>query len=102
MNLRAQNELNQGLAVVLLAILLIPLSEDMGISPWVMVMIILVATEVWFLPFQVDWHTLANATTEGKGFSYSLLCRINPIYALAYLLFLMAAIPYWRYLGLMN
>ena len=91
-----------GLAVVLLSVLLIPLSEDMGISPWIMVMIILVATEVWFFPFQVDWHTLANATTEGKGFTYSLLCRINPIYALAYILALMAAIPYWRYLGLMN
>jgi hypothetical protein len=91
-----------GLAVVLLSVLLIPLSEDMGISPWIMVMIILIATEVWFFPFQVDWHTLANATTEGKGFTYSLLCRINPIYALAYILALMAAIPYWRYLGLMN
>ena len=91
-----------GLAVVLLSVLLIPLSEDMGISPWIMVMIILVATEVWFFPFQVDWHTLANSTTEGKGFTYRLLCRINPIYALAYILALMAAIPYWRYLGLMN
>ena len=91
-----------GLAVITLSILLIPLSEDMGINPWIMVMIILVATEVWFFPFQVDWHTLANSTTEGKGFTYGLLCRINPIYAIAYLLALVAAIPYWRYLGLMN
>ena len=28
--------------------------------------------------------------------------RINPIYALAYIIALVAAIPYWRYLGLMN
>jgi len=65
-------------------------------------MIVLIATEVWFFPFQVDWHTLADATTDGKGFSYKLLCRINPVYALAYLVALIAAIPYWRYLGLMN
>ncbi len=91
-----------GLAVITLSILLIPLSEDLGISPWIMVMIILISTEVWFFPFQVDWHTLAYSSTEGKGFTYRLLCRMNPIYALAYILALMAAIPYWRYLGLMN
>jgi hypothetical protein len=74
----------------------------MQISPWIIIMLILIATEVWFFPFQVDWHTLASATTEGKGFSYGLMSRINPIYALAYLLAIIAAIPYWRYLGLIG
>jgi anion transporter len=91
-----------GLAVITLTIVLIPLAADMQISPWIIVMLILVATEVWFFPFQVDWHTLATATTDGKGFSYRFMSRINPIYALAYLLALVAAIPWWRYLGLMG
>ena len=67
-----------------------------------MAMIILVGSEVWFFTFQVDWHTLAYSTTEGKGFSYPLMYRINPFYALAYIVALIAAIPYWRYLGLMG
>ena len=71
-------------------------------SPWVMTMIILIASEVWFFPFQVDWHTLAYSTTDGKGFSYRLMSRINPIYAGAYIVALIVAIPYWRYLGLMR
>jgi anion transporter len=91
-----------GLAVITLTIVLIPLAADMQISPWIIVMLILVATEVWFFPFQVDWHTLATATTDGKGFSYKFMSRINPIYALAYLLALVAAIPWWRYLGLIG
>ena len=91
-----------GLAVITLTIVLIPLAADMGISPWIIVMLILVATEVWFFPFQVDWHTLAYSTTEGKGFSYPLMYRINPFYALAYLLAIIAAIPWWRYLGLIG
>lgn len=91
-----------GLAVITLSIVLIPLAVEMQISPWIIIMLILIATEVWFFPFQVDWHTLASATTEGKGFSYRLMSRINPIYALAYLLALIAAIPYWRYLGLIG
>ena len=81
---------------------LVPLSSEMGISPWIIIMIILMGSEVWFFPFQIDWHTLAYFTTEGKGFSYPLMCRLNPIYALAYILAVIAGIPYWRYLGLMG
>ncbi|MGH7873919.1 MAG: SLC13 family permease [Candidatus Binatia bacterium] len=90
------------LAVVTLSVALLPLSIDVGMSPWIVAMIILIASEVWFFPYQVDWHMLAYSTTDGKGFSYPLMCRINPVYALAYLVALLVAIPYWRYLGLMN
>ncbi|MBI2211778.1 MAG: anion permease, partial [Deltaproteobacteria bacterium] len=90
------------LVVITLVVALSPLSTDMGISPWVMTMIILMGAEVWFFRFQVDWHTLAYATTDGKAFTYPLMIRINPCYALAYILGLIAAIPYWRYLGLMG
>lgn len=90
------------LAVVTLCVALLPLSIDVGMSPWIIAMIVLIASEVWFFPYQVDWHMLAYSTTDGKGFSYPLMLRINPIYALAYIVALIAAIPYWRYLGLMN
>ena len=90
------------LVVIPLVVAISPLSNDMGISPWVMTMIILMGAEVWFFRFQVDWHTLAYAITDGKAFSYPLMCRINPFYALAYILGLIAGIPYWRYLGLIG
>ena len=90
------------LAVVTLCVALLPLSIDVGMNPWIIAMIILIASEVWFFPYQVDWHMLAYSTTDGKGFSYPLMLRINPIYALAYVIALVVAIPYWRYLGLMN
>lgn len=90
------------LAVVTLCVALLPLSVDVGMSPWIIAMIILIASEVWFFPYQVDWHMLAYSTTDGKGFSYPLMCRVNPIYAIAYIIALIAAIPYWRYLGLMG
>lgn len=90
------------LTVVALTVALLPLSVDMGVSPWIIAMLVLVGSEVWFFRFQVDWHTLAFSTTEGKGFSYRLMNWINPVYALAYILALIAAIPFWRYLGLMG
>jgi anion transporter len=90
------------LAVVTLCVALLPLSIDVGMSPWIIAMIVLIASEVWFFPYQVDWHMLAYSTTEGKGFSYPLMLWINPIYAFAYIVALIAAIPYWRYLGLIG
>jgi anion transporter len=90
------------LTVVTLCVALLPLSIDVGMSPWIIAMIVLIASEVWFFPYQVDWHMLAHSTTDGKGFSYPLMLRINPIYALAYIVALVAAIPYWRYLGLIG
>jgi anion transporter len=90
------------LAVVTLCVALLPLSIDVGMSPWIITMVILIASEVWFFPYQVDWHMLAFSTTDGKGFSYPLMCRINIFYAVAYLIALIAAIPYWRYLGLIG
>ena len=90
------------LTVVTLCVALMPLSIDVGMSPWIITMIILMASEVWFFPFQVDWHTMAYSTTDKKGFSYPLMCRLNPFYALAYIAALIAVIPYWRYLGLIG
>src|ERR1044071_3827221 len=90
------------LAVVTLCVALLPLSIDVGMSPWIIAMIILIASEVWFFPYQVDWHMLAYSTTDGKGFSYPLMCRMNIFYAAAYIVALIAAIPYWRYLGLIG
>jgi len=90
------------LAVVTLCVALLPLSIDVGMSPWIIAMIVLIASEVWFFPYQVDWHMLAFSTTDGKGFSYPLMCRMNIFYAIAYIIALVVAIPYWRYLGLMG
>ncbi|MGE5818368.1 MAG: SLC13 family permease [Deltaproteobacteria bacterium] len=90
------------LTVVALTVALLPLSVDMGVSPWIIAMLVLVGSEVWFFRFQVDWHTLAFSTTESKGFSYRYMNWINPVYAVAYILALIAAIPFWRYLGLMG
>jgi anion transporter len=90
------------LAVVTLCVALLPLSIDVGMSPWIIAMVVLIASEVWFFPYQIDWHMLAYSTTDGKGFSYPLMLWINPIYAVAYIVALIAAIPYWRYLGLIG
>jgi len=93
---------SQRLTVLTLVIALVPLAARLNVNPWVVTMVILIGSELWFFRYQIDWHTLAYATTEGKGFSYPLMCRVNPFFALAYLVSIVVAIPYWRYLGLIK
>jgi anion transporter len=93
---------SQRLTVLTLIIALVPLAARLNVNPWVVTMVILIGSEPWFFRYQIDWHTLAYATTEGKGFSYPLMCRVNPFFAVAYLLGIVAAVPYWRYLGLIK
>jgi len=93
---------SQRLTVLTLVIALVPLAARLNVNPWVVTMVVLIGSEPWFFRYQIDWHTLAYATTEGKGFSYPLMCRVNPFFALAYLVSIVAAVPYWRYLGLIK
>jgi di/tricarboxylate transporter len=93
---------SQRLTVLTLVIALVPLAAQLNVNPWVVTMVILIGSEPWFFRYQIDWHTLAYATTEGKGFSYPLMCRVNPFFAFAYLVSIIAAVPYWRYLGLIK
>ncbi|HEY3041711.1 MAG TPA: SLC13 family permease [Pyrinomonadaceae bacterium] len=93
---------SQRLTVLTLVIALVPLAARLNVNPWVVTMVVLIGSEPWFFRYQIDWHTLAHATTEGKGFSYPLMCRVNPFFALAYLASIVAAVPYWRYLGLIK
>lgn len=53
------------LAVVTLCVALLPLSIDVGMSPWITAMIILIASEVWFFPYRVD----SEANPAGTGTS---------------------------------
>jgi hypothetical protein len=93
---------SQRLTVLTLIIALVPLAARLNVNPWVVTMVGLIGSEPWFFRYQIDWHTLAYATTEGKGFSYPLMSRVNPFFALAYLVSIVAAVPYWRYLGLIK
>src|SRR5262245_64002748 len=66
---------SQRLTVLTLIIALVPLAARLNVNPWVVTMVVLIGSEPWFFCYQIYWHTLAYATTEGKGISYPLLYR---------------------------
>ncbi|RXZ83379.1 hypothetical protein EBB07_06080 [Paenibacillaceae bacterium] len=88
-------------AVILLVTALLPLAEGAGIHPWIVVFVILLATDPFFFAYQSPTYLTAYYSTEGKAFNHRQGQRIGLWYAFAVLLLTMLCIPYWQWLDLL-
>lgn len=89
-------------AVILLVIAMLPLSEQAGIDPWVLVFAILLATDPFFFAYQSPTYLTAYYSAEGKAFSHRQGQRVAFAYALAVIVAVVASVPYWQWLGLIH
>lgn len=89
-------------AVILLVIAMLPLSEQAGIDPWVLVFAILLATDPFFFAYQSPTYLTAYYSAEGKAFSHRQGQRVAFAYALAVIVAVVASVPYWEWLGLIH
>ena len=87
-------------AAVLLTLVLGPVAQAAGISPWTVGIVALVATNLWLLPYQ---STIYLALYYGMGATYTH-AAVRPaawVYAAAVLGGVALSVPYWRALGLL-
>ena len=87
-------------AGVLLTLVLAPVATVLGINPWVVGMIALVATNTFFLPYQSTIY-LALYYGAGESFDHAQIRPVAWAYAGAVLLGVAVSVPYWRALGLL-
>ena len=85
----------------LMALVLIPVVAPLGIEPWVVGMIALVATNMWFLPYQSTTYQALYYGADEQAFSHAQVRPIALIYGLACLVGLVASVPVWRAMGLL-
>lgn len=88
-------------AVILLVSALLPLGEQIGIHPWVIVFVILLSTDPFFFAYQSPTYLTAYYSSDGKAFSHRQGQRIGLAYGAAVLLLIALSVPYWKWLGLM-
>jgi anion transporter len=87
-------------ASVLLTLMLTPVAAALGINPWVVGIVALVATNTWFLPYQ---STIYLALYYGMDATFTHR-QVRPIAwanAVAVLAGVALSMPYWRALGLL-
>ena len=88
-------------ASVLLTLVLAPAVGPLGINPWIVGLIALVATNSWFLPYQSTIY-LALYYGMGESFEHRQVRPVAWAFAAAVLVGVAVSVPYWRALGLLD
>lgn len=86
--------------MILAATLLMPIGMDQGIHPWVILFLVSLFSDIWFMPHQNSAYQQALAsglrTRCDETLFFHYIWWLNPLRVmLAY-----ASIPYWQWLGL--
>lgn len=89
-------------ALILLVVALLPLSEQAGIHPWVLVFVILLSTDPFFFAYQSPTYLTAYYSAEGKSFSHRQGQWMALGYAAAAMAAVAASVPYWQWIGLID
>ncbi|REE90654.1 di/tricarboxylate transporter [Paenibacillus taihuensis] len=89
-------------AVILLVISMLPLAQEVGIHPWVLVFVILLSTDPFFFTYQSPTYLTAYYSTNGKLFNHRQAQLVAVGYIIVIAALAVACIPYWKWLGLIQ
>lgn len=88
--------------VTFFTLTVVPLGQDIGIHPGVVLLTIVMASECFFLSYQDGPYQIAYSSTNGLAFSHSQARKILAAKCLATFIAIAISIPYWRMLGLIG
>jgi divalent anion:Na+ symporter, DASS family len=86
-------------AVVLMAVVFMPLADQAGINQWLVGFAILMLGEMWFLPYQCSYYLQFRELAQGVYDEPGML-RLNAMLNVARIGGLIAAIPWWKAFGI--
>ena len=89
-------------ATLLLSLVFVPAAPRLGLSPWVVGFVILMAANTWLHPRQSDYCRLMRDATRGEMFTERDGAMVGAGLTALTLLGIAASIPYWRALHLLS
>jgi di/tricarboxylate transporter len=89
-------------AVILGMLLFLPIANDVGVHPGVLLITIILGVETWILPYQNPSYLLAYSTTEGKAFTHAQGRKLMLAKFIASFIAVAISVPYWSMLGLIQ
>jgi di/tricarboxylate transporter len=89
-------------ATLLLSLTLVPAAPRLGLSPWVVGFVVLVAANTWLLPGQSDVYRLAREASEGEMFTDRHGIILGVAMSLIILVAIAASVPYWQAIGVLT
>jgi divalent anion:Na+ symporter, DASS family len=94
--------LNKFAAMILLTLTLAPLGAQLGVHPGVVLLVILLTTGVWVLPYQLDVYQIAYFGTGEQGFTHAQGRQLMVAKLVVALVAIVISVPWWRLLGLIR
>lgn len=91
---------SQTATIIILMPILTPVIDTLGISPFIVGMIVITTGVCWFLPYQNIFYNPAVESMNGTV-SYNDTVKASFMYETINLLACLLSIPYWTYLGYM-
>ncbi len=88
-------------ATLLLSLALVPAAARLGLSPWVVGVVVLMAANTWLHPSQSDFCRLVRDATRGEMFTVRHGIVVGVALTLLTLVAIAASVPYWRAIGIM-
>jgi hypothetical protein len=83
-------------------LLFLPIANDVGVHPGVLLITIILGVETWILPYQNPSYLLAYSTTEGKAFTHAQGRKLMLAKFIASFIAVAISVPYWSMLGLIQ
>jgi hypothetical protein len=89
-------------ATLLLSLVLVPAAPRLGVSPWIVGFVVLMAANTWLHPRQSDFCRLTRDATKGETFTDHHGVIVGVGMTVLTLLALTVSVPYWRAIGLLS
>jgi anion transporter len=87
---------------ILLTVAMCPIAQGIGIHPWVLVLVILLASDPFFYASQSTTYLTAYYSTEEKSFSHRQGQKLSLYLAVMTVLAIVLSIPFWQLMGLIR
>jgi DASS family divalent anion:Na+ symporter len=88
-------------ATLLLSLALVPAAQRLGVSPWVVGFVVLMAANTWLHPRQSDYYRVARGATRGEMFTERHGFLIGAGLTVLTFIGLAVSLPYWRTMGIL-
>jgi len=94
--------LSEWVAVPLLTGVLVPIAPTLGLDPWIVAFVVLSASNLWSVPYQLAAYRTFCSAADGYLFTHRQVRVFSVLYLLLCLCGLLASIPLWRWLHLLS
>jgi di/tricarboxylate transporter len=93
--------LSEWVAIPLLTATLLPLAPALGVDPWIVAFVVLVASNVWIAPYQFSSYLAFWSASDGELFAHDQVRAFSIVSTILTLGGILLSIPLWRLLGLL-